>query len=486
MTNPGDQPLELLPAGVALFIPAIDGILPARRQRAFVARGRRTDNGRPRRRRADWWAIVLAVVVFTALAVADSARAGPPGPGRILIDLAAGPVNTFNPDEAFGAVIDGLSRGRVDQVYTADNIQALKRAGLRSTVYMLRTELAIEAWHWSEEGVWSDRRRSRGYWTGSDHPRHPVLTAWGYRLPRRGDSIDQANDNGYSRLDDGDPATFWKSNPYLDRTYTGRPGRPQWVVLSFPGDTPVSAAHIQWAKPFARRYQVQYWRGVDPYDPQGRWIAFPTGRILKGRGGEVVLRLSDTPLRVRYVRVLLEASSHSAPRASRDRRDAMGYAIKEIGLGVIDPGGRFVDAVRHRKSGRDQTNIYVSSTDPWHRAIDRDPDVEQLGFDRVFSSGLTNGLPMLVSVGPLSALGIEHGSQDAVLGVSPWMSLEEVHPGRVLLEHLGQDPMADAGVAVEGRAQNPVHHLELARVERVEVSTDAVGLAHQRPDHGSR
>jgi hypothetical protein len=45
--------------------------------------------------------------------------------------------------------------------------------------------------------------------------------------------------------------------------------------------------------------------------------------------------------------------------------------------------------------------MYVSSTDPWHRAIDRDPDVEQPGFDRVFGHGLTNGLPMMVTVGAL-------------------------------------------------------------------------------------
>ena len=39
--------------------------------------------------------------------------------------------------------------------------------------------------------------------------------------------------------------------------------------------------------------------------------------------------------------------------------------------------------------------MLVSSTDPWHRAIDRDPDVEQPGLDLIFRSGLTNGWPML-------------------------------------------------------------------------------------------
>jgi hypothetical protein len=324
-----------------------------------------------------------------------------PSGGDVILDLAAGPVNSFTPEETFGAVIDGLGRGRVDQVYTAGNISALKRSGLGVTAYTLRTELAIEAWHWSEEGTWSDPSRRQGYWTGDDHPTRPVLKAWGYRLPRRGDSVDQADDNGYSRLDDGDPTTFWKSNPYLDPAYTRRPARPQWVVVSFPSATPISVARIRWASPFATRCELQYWRGVDEYDPDGRWVTFPHGRIADGRGGVATITLADTPLPVRFLRLLLQDSSHTAPPGSRDPRDAMGYAINEVQFGVRDPQGRFVDAVRHAKSGAEQTNIYVSSTDPWHRARDRDADVEQPGFDRVFGQGLANGRPMMVTVGAL-------------------------------------------------------------------------------------
>lgn len=322
-------------------------------------------------------------------------------PGKVVIDLRAGPANTFIPDEAFGVVIDGLSRGRVKQVFTPDNIKAFNRAGLRSTAYTLRTELAIEAWHWTDEGSWSDPVHQQGYWTGSDHPHKPVLTAWGYYLPRRGDSVDQANDDGYSRLDDGDPTTFWKSNPYLDPGYARAPNRPQWVMVTFPKDTLVSAARIRWATPFATRYEIQYWSGVDQYDPVGRWIAFPHGRIANGRGGDVEISLSEVPLRVHYVRLLLQQSSHIAFAGSRDRRDAMGYSISEIGFGVKDARGRFADAVHHTKNGSEQTNVYVSSTDPWHRAIDRDPDVEQPGFDRVFGPGPSNELPRMVTVGAL-------------------------------------------------------------------------------------
>lgn len=318
-----------------------------------------------------------------------------------MIDLAAGPVARFSPDQAFGAVIDGLGKGRVDQVYAPGNIQAIKRAGFGSTAYNLRTELGIEAWHWTDEGSWSDPAHAQGYWTGSDHPRRPVWTAWGYGLPRRGDSTDQANDDGYSRLDDGDRATFWKSNPYLDPLYTRWPGGEQWVVADFRKPTAVSAARIDWALPYARRYKFQYWAGRNETDPHGRWIDFAKGQVADGKGGVAQINLSDQPVTARYFRILLQQSSHTAPPHSTDRRDAMGFAMREIGLGKLDAPGHFHDAIIHSHDGSDQTNIYVSSTDPWHRASDRDPETEQPGFDRIVRTGLTNGLPVTLNVGAL-------------------------------------------------------------------------------------
>lgn len=319
----------------------------------------------------------------------------------VLVDLANGPVNAFRTDVAFGAVVDGLGKGRVDQVYSRFNIRQLKRAGLRPIVYNLRTELGIEAWHWSQEGTWSDPRHHRGYWTGSDNPRRRVLTGWGYTLPRRGDSIDQANDDGFSRIDDGDLKTFWKSNPYLDQTYTHKPSRPQWVIVSFPSRRDISAARIHWARPFARGYAVQHWTGADEYDDRGRWVDFPRGRVENGTGSPAPLVLADKPVRTQYVRILLRQSSLTPLHRSSDRRDALGYAIHEIELGNLDPAGHFHDEIKHLASGSDQTTIYVSSTDPWHRATDRDSGVEQPGFDRIFATGLNNGLPLLLTVGPL-------------------------------------------------------------------------------------
>ncbi len=347
--------------------------------------------------------VCLACFVLAACghaAATKSTRKPAPADEQIVIDLASAPTNRFAPDDAFGAVVDGLQHGRVAGTYTPANIAALKRAGLRPIAYNLRSELGIEAWHWSEEGQWSDPGHAQGYWTGSDHPRKPVRTGWGYFLPRRGDTTDQANDLGYSRIDDGDTATFWKSNPYLDSAYTHRRARPQWVVVSLPAPTAISAARIQWAQPYARRYEVQRWTGADEYDDEGRWVPFPRGKVTQGSGGDQILPLGDAPRHTTYVRIFLQESSHTAlPGTGHDPRDALGFAIREIGLGTIGRDGAFHDAVRHARTNHGQTNIYVSSTDPWHRSSDRDIDTEQPGFDFLFRSGLANGAPILLNVG---------------------------------------------------------------------------------------
>jgi hypothetical protein len=341
-------------------------------------------------------AAALAGALWQAIfGPADAAQTG-----RITIDAAAGPIARFNPRQAFGAAIDGMGRGEVARLFTPFNIARMNEAGLGPITYRLRTELGIEAWHWSEEGAWSDPVRKQGYWVSSDHPAAPVLTSWGYALPRRGDTIDQANNNGYSRLDDGDPATFWKSNPYLDPRYTGAAeARPQWVVVEFDRARPVDAARIDWATPYARRYRVQYWVGVDEYDDEGRWVTFPGGAVTTGLGGQERLKLSARPIRTRFVRLLLEASSNTAPAGSNDPRDAIGYAIGEVALGVTGPAGELVDAVRHAPNRVGQTLMHVSSTDPWHQAVDRDADLEQPGFDLVYGGGVTRGAPMMVPVG---------------------------------------------------------------------------------------
>ncbi|MBL8250993.1 MAG: discoidin domain-containing protein [Candidatus Competibacter sp.] len=326
---------------------------------------------------------------------------------KAVIDLSAGPLRTFIPAATLGAGVDGHSRGDGDAIYRPATLRAMLSTGLGPLSYRLRTELGIEAWHWNPRGRWSDPRRAQGYWTSDDRLGAPILRSYGYRLPRRGNTVDQAENNGYSRLADGDPATFWKSDPYLDRRYTGEDNRrhPQWLIADFGKRTPVDALRVAWGQPYAVVYTVQYWEGEDPEDPdeypEGRWQPFPEGSITRGRGGDVTLRLSSRALSVRFLRVLMEQSSGGAPQDAQDPRDALGYAIREIYAGTLDASGRLSDAVRHGQTREAQTRLFVSSTDPWHRAVDLDKEVEQPGVDRVFASGLTRGLPVLMAVGAL-------------------------------------------------------------------------------------
>ncbi|MCU1268536.1 MAG: discoidin protein [Acidobacteria bacterium] len=313
-------------------------------------------------------------------------------------------VNRFVPSHAFGGAIDGHEKGEVDRMLAVTNIKEMLTAGLGPISYRLRTELAGEAWHWNSRGSWSEPNQNQGYWTSSAKAGEKLSESYGYRLPRRGNTTDQANDDGYSRLDDGDLNSFWKSNPYLDEYFTKEQNskRPQWVLIDLGKEKAVDAIRLHWSAPFARVYDVEYGRfaGVDDISQvlPGVWHAFPQGRIHAGRGGEVTIRLSVRPVSTRFVRVLMKESSGTAERQTSDVRDRLGYAMREIYVGSLDHKNRFHDAMRHAQDNGDQTPIYVSSTDPWHRESDKDEMIEQPGFDRLIESGLTNALPMLVSV----------------------------------------------------------------------------------------
>ena len=168
--------------------------------------------------------------------------------------------------------------------------------------------------------------------------------------------------------------------------------------------TPIDAIRILWAQPFATNYSIEFGEFVGEEDLSQRlpteWHAFPQGNIVKGTGGNALIKLASAPITVKYVRIRLNESSGTGPK-SKDIRDRLGYAIREIYLGTLDSRGRLNDVIDHGTGRNKQTDIYVSSTDPWHRAIDRDPDTEQPGFDFIFKSGLTNGLPMLLPVAVL-------------------------------------------------------------------------------------
>ena len=136
-------------------------------------------------------------------------------------------------------------------------------------------------------------------------------------------------------------------------------------------------------------------------DDDDDWQPFANGKIDDAHGGSELVRLTERPRAVQFVRILMSRSSHISAQSSDDIRDSLGFAIREIDLGKMGKDGRFHDHVRHAPDRHRQTIIYTSSTDPWHRAEDLDPSTEQPGLDFVLRSKLTNNLPVLVAVGVL-------------------------------------------------------------------------------------
>jgi len=331
--------------------------------------------------------------------------------------IADHPVNQCVPTAALGAGVDGHERGECARMFTDKNIAEMRSAGFGPLAYRLRTELAGEVWHWNPRGTWSNPANRCGYWISDDSLSELINVSYGYRLPRRGNTIDQANDDGYSRIVDGNEESIWKSNPYLDPHFTGKSddAHPQWAVIDLGATKLVNSIRIHWAAPYARQYRVEYWSGADPMhlhaNRKDRWHLFPNGAVDRGSGGEEFVRLCAKSIPVRFVRILMTHSSQTNANASNDIRDRLGFAIREIELGSIDTyslrsgaansNGRFHDYIRHAADRYRQTIVYVSSTDPWHRAEDIDYKTEQPGLDFIMRSTLTNGLPVLVPVGVL-------------------------------------------------------------------------------------
>jgi hypothetical protein len=282
---------------------------------------------------------------------------------------AAHPLARFDPRTAIGATVDAHGRDETEQIFTKANVRAMLSAGFQPLSYRLATELCGEAWHWNPRGTFSGG--NRGYWTSDRDAPDPILASYGYRLPRRGNTLDQAHNDDYSRIDDGDPSTFWKSNPYLDS--------PQWILADLGAMERVNRVHIAWGSPRAASVELLRWTGPD--DPTksptiGGWAAF--------RDGEAV--------RTRWVRIVMRTGKSACPPQS-DWRDCAGVAVAE--LSIFDG---YRDLIKHAAKHDKQSVIWVSSTDPWHRASDIDTTLEQPGFDLIAKSGLTRGLPMLTPV----------------------------------------------------------------------------------------
>jgi hypothetical protein len=334
--------------------------------------------------------------------------AGPLGQaGTIQIEIDSNKaVNFFNPLRALGAGVDRFDTGTVEWMFSKPMLEPALSSGWGAVSYRLNTELHVEAWHWNPTGTWS-APNERGYFTGEANPRQTIVRSLGFPLPRRGFTRNEGTESvGYSRLTDGVADSFWKSNPYLSNAFTGDDDAtfPQWIVIDLGTPQSVDTLGIDWAEPYAQTYQVQYFTGAEAMKrpAEGQWRAFPSGDIHGGRGGAVVHRLAPNPSAVRFVRVLMSDSSQTCAQADvADRRNCVGYAIREVHLGKVSLAGTFEDAIRHSPD-QTQTATYCSSVDPWHSAVDPEPKVGELpGLDLFFNSGVTRGLPAMLPVSTL-------------------------------------------------------------------------------------
>ena len=351
----------------------------------------------------------LFIVTVSMLAGASSCLAQ-----SVTVDATLGhEVNRFSPLRALGSTVDRVPSNATDVFFRPDQIKKVLSAGWGVISYRQNTDLFVQAWHWNPKGAWSDPA-GKGYFTGNANPTSEMIRhSYGYSLPHRGFTRNGGSEfDGYSRLDDGDVQSYWKSNPYLTKEFTGEDDslHPQWVVIALDKKEDVNSIRIQWAEPYARDFEVQYWVGDgDAMDEQdkGAWKAFPSGTFTGGTGGDATLSLAISPISTKFVRVWMTRSSNTCDtHGSGDRRNCVGYAIRELSLGTKDAKGQFKDLMHHSPDQK-QTLTLCSSVDPWHEpsnlyvAPDRMESGDQPGFDLFFTSGITRGLPAIIPVAML-------------------------------------------------------------------------------------
>jgi hypothetical protein len=341
------------------------------------------------------------------LSFAIASGSDPLAAQTVHVDVSAGKAIAFDPDQAMGTSMDILSAKDFNAVYSGSAMKAGLSAGWGPISYRQNTELTYDAWHWNPNGTWSDEKHKSGYFVGSPEPgsdpKDFLRESYGYRLTHRGTTRSDSGQDEYSRMTDGDSATYWKSNPYLTSKFTGEPdtAHPQWVVIDFASPQQIDAIQIAWADPYATSYEVEYWTGKDDAlnkQTGGLWVRFPQGAVTGGHGGSNVLRLADQPVATRFLRIVMTASSNTCDtHGSEDARNCVGYAIGEISAGNFTSQGQFIDLVKHVPE-QAQTVTQVSSVDPWHTADGIVSSRIQSGFDLFFTSGYTNHLPALIPV----------------------------------------------------------------------------------------
>ncbi len=321
-------------------------------------------------------------------------------PATVHVDITPShQINSFDPDSSLGSSLDVLSRRDIDRVHTPHIVQESLSAGWGPITYRNNSELRMAAWHWNPSGSWSDAAHQSGYFTGATELKSPIRYILSYALPHRGFATSG------DRPVQGPNLLYWKSNPYLTSKFTGESDalHPQWIIVDLQSEKPINAAWIQWASPFAKIFQIEYWAGTNALDfdggPKGEWKVFDSGKIQNARGGKQVLKLADTAVSSRYVRVLMTESSNTCDEHDpTDIRNCVGYAMQQIMFGTVDLGNNFTSVVTI--GGERPTSYTASSIDPWHSVEDvRDGgDYQHTGFDLFFTSGLTNNLPAMIPV----------------------------------------------------------------------------------------
>jgi hypothetical protein len=323
----------------------------------------------------------------------------------VRIDTAK-PSNAINPRYSVGAGVDRIPVEAIDRDLTKQALQPVLDSGWQPVTYRQNTDLAVEAWHWNPECTWSDPG-GNGYFTGSVTSTGFIRHSFGYTLPHRGVTRNDGTGNvGFSRITDGDESTYWKSNPYLTRRYTGEDDslHPQWVILDLSREELVDTLKISWGEPYATDYVLQYWTGLDPlhFPTRGAWVTLPQGVVTAGHGGVGLHTLSELPVRLRFLRIWMTRSSSTCDtHGSADPRNCVGYAIKELYLGTTSKDQVFHDLLRHTPD-QEQTATFCSSIDPWHSPDSAVNTQEaQVGFDLFFQSGVTRGLPAMMPIAML-------------------------------------------------------------------------------------
>ncbi len=372
----------------------------------------------------------MAALIFVAacIGILSQVEAQTAAPAATVhVDVTPGHIlNTIYPDTATGAWMDDLSKTQVDNLSKPETIQGIKNLGWGSITMRNNSELRLAAWHWNENGTWSDPATKSGYYAGSAELGEPIHYGYSYSLPHR-----DFMTSGDTPLVAGFQS-YWKSNPYLTSRFTGESDalHPQWVVADMGIGRAVNAIHIEWVNPYAVTYVVQYWIGDDnaldwDMGPNGVWKAFPSGAVENSTGGDVHLKLSDKPITARFVRVLMSKSSGTCDtHDAQDIRNCVGYALQTMSVGTMDASGAYsiaypadgvepkpsVPGERHRhpagqpnafpNSAADTAgNFCASSVDPWHQAdnLVTGGGDEYNGIDNFFTSGLTMGHPALVA-----------------------------------------------------------------------------------------